>query len=202
MAIDLVLVGLQTVFLSLYGTNGVVESIRHKKISCVSVLITFLGIALLCIFLESYIRYNLQLLVFLLLILDYMLHLYAPDSGRLGKTVVFAGITFMAYAHLYFWLELPIIGLAAPFFYVALLGMMNKWPKFLVDLKEYFLKAGALLTLLFMVEPVALSSIQQNLKPIATIPIAQIINRQNFWLLGALVVLMLGGFFWKEKSRL
>ena len=108
----------------------------------------------------------------------------------------------MAYASLYFWLELREVWLAIPFVVIAIIGLINKWPDFLVGLQEYFLKAGALLTLLFLVEPVVLSSVQQNLKPVATIPTDEIINQQNFLLIGVLFVLMLAGFFWKEKSRL
>ncbi len=70
-----------------------------------------------------------------------------------------------------------------------------------MNAQTYFLSAGTLLTILFMLEPVFVS-VQQNLKPIPTIPISSIINQQNFLLLGVLLVLALGGFFWKEKSRL
>ena len=66
--------------------------------------------------------------------------------------------------------------------------------------RDYFLKAGLLITVLFMLEPV-FASVQQNLKPVPTIPTSSIINQQNFLLLGVLVLLVLGGYVWKEKSR-
>ena len=88
---------------------------------------------------------------------------------------------------------IPVVGL--------LFWLIKKWSVWLTKVREYFLKAGTIITLFFVLEPV-LISIQQNLKPIATIPISSIVNQQNFILLGVLVMLMLGGFVLKEKSRL
>lgn len=200
MTIDFVLVCLQTIFLMLYGMNGVVQSIADDKKRWVASFAAFSVGFMFCILAESYVKSNIQLLLLLLLVLDYIFHLRGSESRGLEKTLVFAGIIFMTYASLYFQLELPVVWLAAPFIFAALIGLLNQWPGFLLNLQEYFLKAGALLTLLFLAEPVALS-VQQNLKPMATIPISSIINTQNFLLLGVLLVLMLGGFFWKEKLR-
>ncbi|MEL7004434.1 MAG: hypothetical protein AAFN93_17110 [Bacteroidota bacterium] len=201
MTIDLILVSLQTLFLSLYGVNGLVHSTRVKKVYWVAVFATFSGLAVLYIFLAAYLEINIQLIVFILLMLNYILHLGSSTSRRLEKTLVHAGIVFVAYTLIYFKLELSVIWLIAPFVLITIAGLINQWPAFLANLQEYFLKAGALLTMLFMIEPVALS-VQQNMKPVATIPVSSIINQQNFLLLGVLVVLVLVGFFWKEKSRL
>ncbi|MEM9869373.1 MAG: hypothetical protein AAF765_16875, partial [Bacteroidota bacterium] len=65
--------------------------------------------------------------------------------------------------------------------------------------QDYFLKVGTLLTLLFLLEP-SVDSVQQNLKPIATIPISSIVNQQNALLLAVLIILVLGGFLWKENQ--
>ncbi|MEM0941822.1 MAG: hypothetical protein AAGI25_18845 [Bacteroidota bacterium] len=200
MTINLVLVSLQTLFLSLYGVNGIVQSIASKKRRWAAVFAILLGIAISCIFLGSYIKSNIQLLLFLLLVLDYLLRSLVFSYTRLENTLIFCAITFIAYAIMYFQWERPIVWIVAPFILVALIGLMKKWPHWFATMQEYFLKTGALLTLLFMVEPVFLS-VQRNLKPIATIPITSIVNRQNCLLLSVLLLLMLGGFFWKEKSR-
>ncbi|MEM1340645.1 MAG: hypothetical protein AAGF96_23010 [Bacteroidota bacterium] len=201
MTIDFVLVSLQTLFLCLYGAQDITSLVSDRKVYWLVVATVFFCSTLACIYFGSFIKNNAQLIIFLLLLPNYLLHLGGADFGKLLKTVILAGITFMAYASLYLRLELPEGWLIIPFVFVALIGMTNKWLGFLVKLQEYFLKAGTLLTLLFMVEPIVLGSVQQNLKPVATIPLTEIINQQNFLLLGALIALMLAGFFWKEKSR-
>ncbi|MEO1049567.1 MAG: hypothetical protein AAFX87_03040 [Bacteroidota bacterium] len=200
MTIDFTLVCLQTIFLMLYGMNGMVESIANDKRRWIATFAAFLMGSMFCIFLENHVKSNIQLILLLLLGLDYLIHLRVSDARSPGKTLVSALIAFMAYSSMHFQLELNMVWLVVPFFLVANIGIINKWPDFLTNLQEYFLKAGALITLLFMLEPVAIS-VQQNLKPVATIPISSIINTQNFLLLGALLVLVLGGFLWKEKLR-
>ena len=202
MTIDLVLISLQALFLCFYGVEGVTRSVNDRKVHWVAVGIGFLCCTLLCFFLRSFVKSNIQLFILLLLMLDYLFFLLSTHSRKFLETVFLAGIVFMSYASLYFRLELREVWLAVPFVVIAIIGLIHKWPDFLVGLREYFLKAGALLTLLFLVEPVVLSSVQQNLKPVATIPTDEIINQQNFLLIGVLFVLMLAGFFWKEKSRL
>ncbi|MEM8894395.1 MAG: hypothetical protein AAGC88_07450, partial [Bacteroidota bacterium] len=78
--------------------------------------------------------------------------------------------------------------------------LIKKWEGWFTRTQDFFLSAGLLLTALFMLEPVFVS-IQQNLKPIPTIPISSIINQQNFLLMGGLLALALGGFVWQERSR-
>lgn len=201
MTIDLGLVSLQALFLSLYGVNGVVQSIADKKTLWVAVFATYLGVAISCIFGGDYVKSNIQLLLFLLLVLNYFLHLLFSPSLRWAHTLIFSAITFMAYGLLYFLWESPVVWATTPLVFVAFWGLVNKWPSWFVNVQEYFLKAGSLLTLFFVVEPL-LISVQQNLKPVATIPISSIINQQSFLLLSVLIMLMIGGFFWKEKSSL
>ena len=201
MTIDLVLISLQTLFLSLFGLNGLAQCAKDKKIYLVAVFTTFLGLAGLSIFFSDYLKSHVQLVIFLLLVVNYILHLEGPRYGKLEKILVYSSLVIMASTLLFFQFELSLIWFVAPFVFVGLILLVNKGLGFLGNQQEYFLKAGALLTLLFMIEPVALS-VQQNLKPVATIPMSSIINQQNLILLGVLIVLMLLGFFWKEKSRL
>ena len=201
MTIDLVLISLQTLFLSLFGLNGLAQCAKDKKIYLVAVFTTFLGLAGLSIFFSDYLKSHVQLVIFLLLVVNYILHLEGPRYGKLEKILVYSSLVIMASTLLFFQFELSPIWFVAPFVFVGLILLVNKGLGFLGNQQEYFLKAGALLTLLFMIEPVALS-VQQNLKPVATIPMSSIINQQNLILLGVLIVLMLLGFFWKEKSRL
>lgn len=200
MTIDLVLICLQTFFLSLYGVGGLVDSKAERNVHWGTVFLCLLAGLLVCIFLESPVKSNLQFVLLLLLALDYLLSLRGFGSQSLGKLLVFSGIAFMAYTSLYFQLALPVVWLATAFVLVVLIGLIKKWPAFLLGFQGYFLRVGTLLTLLFMAEP-AILSVQQNLKPTATIPTSSIINQPNLLLLGGLLVLVLGGFFWKEKIR-
>ena len=202
MTIDLVLISLQTLFLSLFGMNGLAQFKKDKQVYLALVLVALLGLAGLSIFFSDYLKSHVQLVIFLLLVVNYILHLEGPGYRKLEKILVYSSIVFMAFTLTFFQLELSLIWFVAPFVFVGLMILLiNNRLGFLGSFQEYFLKAGALLTLLFMIEPVALSG-QQNLKPVATIPMSSIINQQNLILLGGLIVLMLVGFFWKEKSRL
>ncbi|MEM9830299.1 MAG: hypothetical protein AAF944_06655 [Bacteroidota bacterium] len=200
MTIDVVLVSLQTLFLSLYGMNGIIRSVTADKKHWIIILATFLVVVISSIFLGDLFKSNVQLLLFLLLVLDYLLSVSGFSSTQWASTLVFATIVFMSFALVSSWWESPVVWGAVLLVFVPLFLVMNKWPNWFVNRQEYFLTAGALLTVLFVMEPVFVS-VQQNLKPIATIPITSIINPQNFLLLGGLLILVLGGFFWKEKSK-
>lgn len=200
MIIDLVLASLQALFLSLYGINKVILSAANKKNLWIVVLVAFLGGVVSCILFGSYVKSNIQLFLFLVLMLDQLLRLLNFSSTRWENILVYCAIAFLAYALVYFRWETLFVWIVAPFVFMTFIGMIRKWPSWFTRTQSYFLKAGTLLTLLFVVEPVFIS-IQQNLKPIATIPISSIINQQNFLLLGVLLLFVLAGFFWKEKSR-
>ncbi|MEM8965855.1 MAG: hypothetical protein AAGE93_05525 [Bacteroidota bacterium] len=200
MTIDLVLISLQILLLNLYGMNGIARSVAADKKHWIIILATFLVVAISSIFLGDLLKSNVQLLLLVLLVLGYLLPVSGFSSTQWASTLVFAIIVFMSYALVYFWWESPLVWGAVPLVFVPLFLVMNKWPNWFANGQEYFLTAGALLTVLFVAEPIFVS-VQQNLKPIATIPISSIINPQNFLLLGGLLVLVLGGFFWKEKSK-
>ncbi|MEM6845508.1 MAG: hypothetical protein AAF632_25060 [Bacteroidota bacterium] len=200
MTIDVVLLSLQTLLLSLYGLNGVVQSVAVKKKRWVAVIVSFLVVVILSIFLGDLLKSNIQRVLLLLLVMGYLLPVSGFSSTQWASTLVFANIVFMSFALVSFWWESPVVWGSVPLVLMPLFLVMNKWPDWFAKRQEYFLTAGALLTVLFIAEPVFVS-VQQNLKPIATIPITSIINPQNFLLLGGLLVLVLGGFFWKEKSK-
>ena len=200
MNVELVLIGLQTLFLSLYGASGTAQFLSDKRRGWIAFTIVFLMVAFSCIFFKSQMKGSIQLILFLLLVLDYLLHSLIPSS-KWKRALISSIITFMSCSLIFLqwqnvmvWVGvIPVVGL--------LFWLIKKWSVWFTKVREYFLKAGTIITLFFVLEPV-LISIQQNLKPIATIPLSSIVNQQNFILLGVLVMLMLGGFVLKEKSRL
>ncbi|MEL6557939.1 MAG: hypothetical protein AAFQ94_07135 [Bacteroidota bacterium] len=200
MTIDHVLIGLQALLLGLHGITGVVYESMHKKTRWIVACVVFLVFAISCIWLEDYVRNNIQLLLIMLLGSHFLLYIGGFSAGKSLKIAIAAGIAFAAYALLYLHLQLTVAWLVVPFILICLIGLLHKQFNFLLKFQDYALKAGVLLTLFFMVEPVVLE-IQKNLKPIATIPLASVINQQNILLLAALMVLTLGGFLWKEKIR-
>ncbi|MGD1889380.1 MAG: hypothetical protein ACFB15_02065 [Cyclobacteriaceae bacterium] len=200
MTIDVVLISLQALLLNLYGMNGIVQSVAADKKHWIIILATFLVVIISSVFWGDLLRSNAQFFLLLVLALDYLLRVSGFSSTWWENTLVLGAMTFMSYTLVYFWWASPVVWVAVPLVFAALLGLINRWPDWFTNGQEYFLTAGALLTLLFAAEPVFVS-VQQNLKPIATIPISSIINPQNFLLLGGLLVLVLGGFFWKEKSK-
>ncbi|MEM6643731.1 MAG: hypothetical protein AAF616_12185 [Bacteroidota bacterium] len=107
---------------------------------------------------------------------------------------------FSSVGLLYFRFENTPLWISTPIAFGVSFIVVKKWRRMFGIAKDYFLKAGLLITVLFMLEPVFVS-VQQNLKPVPTIPTSSIINQQNFLLLGVLVLLVLGGYLRKEKSR-
>ena len=200
MTIDYVLIGLQALLLGLHGITDVVYESMDKKRRWIVTCVVFQGFAISCIWLEDYARNNIQLLLIMLLGSRFLLNIAGLGAGKSLKIAIAAGITFAAYALLYFHLQLDAAWLIAPLILIFLIGLLHEQFDFLRKFQDYALKAGMLLTLLFMAEPVALE-IQKNLKPIATIPLASVINQQNILLLAVLMVLTLGGFLWKERIR-
>lgn len=199
MTIDVILLGLQTFFLGVYAFSGILRSIRKKKTHWFVVLGTFSGLAVLCFFGENFIEAHVQIIILALLVLNYISFLFDLDEERLEKTIGLAGLVFMAYAPFYLGLELPQVWMAGPFIFMLFFGLISIRFDFLKGSQDYFLKVGTLLTLLFLLEP-SVDSVQQNLKPIATIPISSIVNQQNALLLAVLIILVLGGFLWKENQ--
>ncbi len=200
MTIDVVLLSLQIVFLGCYAVRGITKPLFDKKIYRIAILAICLSIVTVGYFFESYLKNNIQLIILLLLVLNYIFHWPSYTSKRLGKAIIFVCLFSMVFALCYFRLELSEIWLIVPFVLLILITFIRIPSKFFLNLEEFSLKIGTLLTLFFLLEPVALS-VQQNLKPIATIPLSSIINQQNFLLLAGLVILVLGGFLWKEKSK-
>ncbi|MEM9142775.1 MAG: hypothetical protein AAGA86_07285 [Bacteroidota bacterium] len=170
---------------------------KTNKASWIAVFATFLGFSLLCLFWKGLIQNHVQHIILSLLALDYIFQVQNPDDNSFKTVTGYAGISFMAFTATYFRLELSKFWLILPFVVVTLLFLVNRWPSLIRNQHAYFCKAGTLLTLLLMAEPIALG-VQQNLKPIATIPIDSIFNQRNFVLLGVLLLLVLGGFLWKE----
>ena len=200
MDIDLVLISLQALFITLYGVLGIIQSKSYGQRRWVIVLVTYLAVSMLCFFFPDHVKGNIQLILFFLLLLDYLFRSLV-FSNRWVRVVVLSMLLFLSYGLLYLEVENRLAWIAVPFIFGASFMCMKKWQSGFGNVQSYFLSAGTLLTILFMLEPIFIS-VQKNLKPIPTIPTSSIINQQNFLLLGALLVLALGGFFWKEKSRL
>lgn len=199
MNIDLVLGSLQAIFISLYGVVGIVRSDTHRKKRWVAVVLTYLAVTILCLSFRDDVKGNIQLILFLLLLLDYLFRLLG-FSLKPKRLLIDCALTFLSGYLLSFEVENMLAWAAALLVSGVSFVLVKKWKDWFVDAQAYFQRAGTLLTVLFMLEPL-FSGIQQNLKPIAAIPITSIVNQQNFLLLGALLALVLGGFFWKEKSR-
>ena len=199
MTIDLALVSLQTLFLSLYGLLEIALPKAGKTRKWIPFSLTCLAVILLCIGLPDELSSSIQLLLFVLLGLNYLISVMGTSLGLLRlvlQSLVVAlsiGLLYLQIGHWAVWLALPLLIGGS----IALSGHYHNQ---IQTASAYFLRAGSLLTLLFLLEPLFLS-IQQNLKPIPTIPIASIINQHSLLLLGLLAVLVLGGFIWKEKSR-
>ncbi|MEM9390995.1 MAG: hypothetical protein AAGA02_11005 [Bacteroidota bacterium] len=200
MNIDLVLISLQALFISLYGVIGIVQSKSYGQRRWVVVLVTYMAVTMLCFFFRDYVKGNIQLTLLCLLLLDYLFQSLA-FSRKWMRIVVVSTLAFLGYGLLYFQVELMLLWLPALVVFGISFMLIRRHENWFTNAQTYFLRAGTLLTVLFTLEPVFIS-VQQNLKPIPTIPISSIINQHNFLLLGALLVLVLGGFFWKEKSRL
>ena len=200
MTVELVLIGLQMLFLILYGASGTAQFLSDKRRGWIAFTIVFLMIAFSCIFFESQMKGSIQLILFLLLVLDYLLHALNPPS-KWKRALISSMITFMSCSLIFLQWPNVMVGVGVIPVVGLLFWLIKKWSVWLTKVREYFLKAGTIITLFFVLEPV-LISIQQNLKPMATIPISSIVNQQNFILLGVLVMLMLGGFVLKEKSSL
>lgn len=200
MTIDVVLLSLQIVLLSCYAVSGISKPLFDKKIYRIVILVICSSIVTVGYFFEHYLKSNIQLTIFLLFVLNYVIHWSSYTSKRFVKTIISVCLFWMAFALSYFGLGLSEIWLIVPFIFLILISFVRIPSKFFLNLEEFSLKVGTLLTLFFLLEPIALS-VQQNLKPIATIPLSSIINQQNFFLLAGLIILVLGGFLWKEKSN-
>ncbi|MEO0552371.1 MAG: hypothetical protein AAF149_04160 [Bacteroidota bacterium] len=200
MNIDLVLISLQALFITLYGVFGIIQSKSYGQRRWVVVSVSYLAVSMLCFFFPDHVKGNIQLILFFLLLLDYLFRSLV-FSNRWVRVVLLSMLLFLSYGLLYLEVENRLAWIAVPFIFGASFMCMKKWQSGFGNVQSYFLSAGTLLTILFMLEPIFIS-VQKNLKPIPTIPTSSIINQQNFLLLGALLVLALGGFFWKEKSRL
>ncbi|MEM8907841.1 MAG: hypothetical protein AAGD05_08350 [Bacteroidota bacterium] len=200
MSIDLTLIILQALFLSLYGTTGMVEAVGKKKERWSIVLVPFLTIAFVSVSLGGIVKGKSQPILLFLLVLDYGIRFRSSDAIPLLKTFVSATIFFLAFVTFYFWWGTPLLWGVVLLVFAIIAGLSNKWPKALIRRMAYFQKSAVVITLFFLMEP-SIVSVQQNLKPVATVPITSIINEQNFLLLAVLAIFLLIGFFWNEKSR-
>ena len=200
MNIDLVVISLQAIFISLYGVIGTIQPKSYGKRRWAMVLLTYLALTTLYFFFQHYIKENIHLILFFLLFLDYLFQSFFL-SMKWMRVLLVSTLAFLSYGLLYFQVQIMLLWLVAPLVFGISFLLIKRYEDWFMNAQTYFLSAGTLLTILFMLEPVFVS-VQQNLKPIPTIPISSIINQQNFLLLGVLLVLALGGFFWKEKSRL
>ena len=206
MKIDLILVSLQSTFLILYGVNGIVQSgiIRSRPYLKGELLLftaILLGVAMASILFKDLFTRYINLLLLGLLALDYLMSVLNTSVTRWQRMLVFGTVVSLActlqylqWDHLGIWIGCPLI-------IFTVFVWTDKWSPWFTGNQTYFWKSGNLLTLFFLLEPV-LQSIQQNLKPISTIPIDNIINAQNLVLLGVLILLTIGGFLWKENQDL
>jgi len=199
MNIDLVLIGLQVIFISLYGVTEVVESKLTGKSRWLSVLSSYLAVCLLGFFFPEQMKENIQLVLFVLLLLVVALEVLAVPLST-GRLFLASILTILSYGLIYLQVENMGLWLVTPLLFGATFLLVEKWRNRFSEALPFLLRAPMLLTVLLMLEPMFLG-IQQNLKPVPTIPINSIINQQNFLLLGALVLLVVSGFFWKEKLR-
>lgn len=199
MNLDWVLIGLQVLFITLYGAIGIIQSKPFEKNRWMTVIATYLTVSLLCIYSGDEFSGNIQLIVFLFLLLASMLQLIVFHS-LLTRSLISGTLAFLGFGLLYFRMENWVVWLMAPLVFSIFFVTVKKWQDWFVQVQTYFLRASMLVTVLYLLEPVFMS-IQKNLKPIPTIPVSSIINQQNFLLLAVLAVFVLGGFFWKEKSR-
>lgn len=199
MTIDLVLIYVQSIFLILYSLSRVIQPQPvHKKELALATLV-FLGIAIASFFAGDAIKSNLQLILLMLLALDYVISILNNSGKHWQFLPLFSAIITLSYFLIYLHWDHILIRIASAVLIVVLFGLIKKWPKWFKNNQIYFRKSGTLLTLFFLLEPV-LQSIQQNMKPISTIPINHVLNLQSFLLVGALLLLILGGFLWKEKQ--
>jgi len=200
MTIDFILVCLQTLILSLYGATGLVQAATKNHKYWIGVCATFLIASMACIFMELYVKSNIQLILMGLVVLAYLLDTLSKRNENLVRPIVLTGIIQMAWVAMYFYLELHIIWLIVPVVFVLLFGVFNNLLSYIQSVQEYSLRAGILITFLLLTEPM-IQKVMQNLKPVATIPLSSIINQYNILLLGGLTLLVLGSFFWQEKLR-
>lgn len=200
MGIHLILLVLQVLLLFLYGVNGIAQSGASGSRRWIAAAISFAAIVSACLFLQDFVGQHIQLLLFLIIVLAYFVQLLAIDSSGWINPVLMSAIAFLAYSRLYFeWEYWWIWGIGLVLF-IAIYWLISKQPERLDGISDYLLRAGVLLTLLFALEPVFFD-IMKNLKPIPTIPVEEMINQNSLMLLGFLLLLVSGGFFWKEKSR-
>lgn len=200
MNIDLILVYLQAIFICLYGVVGFIQSKYIEKSRWLVLLFSYVTLTALGFFFLDQVKENLQLILFLLLAVSFTFATLGFSSPR-AKLFLTSVLFFLSCGLLYFQFENTLLWISTPVAFVVLFIVVNRWKGLLEAARAYFLRAGMLVTVLFMLEPMFVS-VQQNLKPVPTIPISSIINQHNFLLLGILILLMLGGFFWKEKSSL
>lgn len=199
MNIDLILICLQVIFICLYGVVEFVQSKSVGKSRWLVLLFSYAAMTSLGFFFPDQAKGNLQLILFLLLMVAFTFATLGFSSPRV-KLFLTSAMFFSSVGLFYFRIENTLLWISTPMTFGVLFIVVKKWKDLFEGAREYFLRAGMLITLFFMVEPVFVS-IQQNLKPVPTIPTSSIINQQNFLLLGILVLLVLGGYLWKEKSR-
>jgi len=199
MDIELVLITLQALFISLYGVTEIVHSHSLGKRSWITVATVYLSISLLSIFFGVVLKESIHLQLISVLIVGYFLQFFVSNY-KVAKLVLLSLLIGLSSGLQFFPVANMLVWVAAPLFLGFSFVLAIKKKSWTANSKTYFLQAGTLLTVFFLLEPVFIG-IQGNLKPVPTIPFTSIINQQNFLLLGLLLLLVLGGFFWKEKSR-
>ena len=198
MNIDLILVCLQAIFICLHGVVEFVESKSVRKSRWLVLLFSYAALTSVGFFFPDQVKENLQLILFLLLTVVFLFETLGLSSQRV-KLFLTILLFFLSAGLLYFQFENTLVWISTPVAFGVLFLVVKKWKDLFELAREYFLRAGMLITVLFMLEPVFVS-VQQNLKPVPTIPTSSIINQQNFLLLGVLVLLVLGGYLWKENQ--
>ncbi|WP_462247887.1 hypothetical protein [Ekhidna sp.] len=199
MTIDLILLSFQALFLSMYGIVALMRNNGRWKLWLL--LSTFILAAILkLINKEAVLEDNIIALLFVVLILNYLVKLFINPWTVWIERFIVSCIVFFSFGLILFQLD-KIEGQGMVIFiYWLIVWIASKWKDSISNHQNFFLKSGTIITVFLALEPV-FANILQNLKPVPTIPISSIINQQNFLLLGVFLMLLLGGFFWKEKSR-
>ncbi|WP_162555969.1 hypothetical protein [Reichenbachiella versicolor] len=200
MEIELVLIGIQVSFLSLCGGISLEKSTKQRKnlwliMTCLPISVSVQH------FLPQDLNLPYQLLLLALLVISYFQDVLDLKNGE-WKSIVIQALILMICGHI---LSSSLPNLAISLSLSIILGVIIivsiQWSSWLKSTAEYFSHVGWIITLFFVFEPTVIS-IQQNLKPIATIPFDSIFNQESLLLFSGLLVLIIGGYVWNEKTNL
>jgi|GEM_PF-4848159 len=200
MEISVVLLCIQSILLVLYGVPVALKPQAEYQRTPMLGALVFLVVAVVSVAFAENLRGIIYAVLFALLLVDYTLGVLAVKRlvwapALVGSTIVAVG-GILPYYHWQHWG----VGLSTLGLMVMLAMLARTSPKILSRHQDFFRKSGTLLTFFFLVEP-TLISVQQNVKPVATIPIDTLAVPQSLTVLGVLLVLVLGGFLWKKNKE-